>query len=64
MQREDSFDSLITDDSPNGEGLAHSAALAGYYRTGKDLKTCFVAFRDFTVHIDRITYLKVRDFGF
>ena len=61
MQREDSFDSLVTDDSPDREGFVNAPAFAGDYRAGKYLRSLFVALFDPAVNLDDITYLEVRD---
>jgi hypothetical protein len=62
MEREDSFDALVTDDSPDSEGLVNAPAFTGDYRAGKYLRTLFIALFDTTVNIDYITYLEVRYF--
>ena len=61
MQREDSFDSLVTDDSPDSEGFVNAPAFACYDRAGKDLRSLFVALFDTAMDLDDITYLEVRD---
>jgi hypothetical protein len=61
MQREDSFDALITDHSPDGEGFINAPAFAGDYCAGKDLCSLFIALFDTTVYLDDITYLEMRD---
>jgi hypothetical protein len=61
MQWEDSFDSLVSDDSPDGEGFANPTAFPGYHRAGKYLRSLLVALFDKAVNLDDITYLEVRD---
>ena len=61
MQREDSFDSLVTDHSPDGEVFVNTPAFAGNDRTGKYLRSLFVALFDTAMNLDDITYLEMRD---
>jgi hypothetical protein len=61
MQREDSFDALVTDNSPDCEGFVNAPAFPGDDRAGKYLCSLFVALFDSAVDLDDITYLKVRD---
>jgi hypothetical protein len=61
MQREDSFDALVTDHSPDCEGFVYTPAFAGDYRAGKYLSSLFVALFDTAVDLDDIAYLEVRD---
>ena len=61
MQWEDSFDTLVGDDSSNGEGFVNPPAFAGDYCAGKDLRSLFVALFNPAMDLDDITYLKVRD---
>jgi hypothetical protein len=64
IEREDSFDAFVSDNSPDGKLLIYTAALFGYYGAGKNLNAGFVAFFDFTMNINGIAYLKVRKLGF
>jgi hypothetical protein len=61
MQWENSFDSLVTYHSPDGEGFVNAPAFAGNYGAGKDLRSLFVAFFDTAMNLDDITYLEMRD---
>ena len=61
MQWEDSFDTLITDDPPDGEGFVNPPAFPCDYSAGKDLRSLFVALFNPAMDLDDITYLKVRD---
>jgi len=61
MQREDSFDSLVTDHSPDREVFVNAPAFAGNDRAGKYLCPLFVALFNTAVNLDNITYLEVRD---
>jgi hypothetical protein len=61
MQRENSFDALATDHSPNSEVFINAPAFAGDYRAGKDLRSLFIALFDTTVYLYDIAYLEVRD---
>lgn len=61
MQREDSFDALVTDDSPDGEGFVNAPSFAGDYRAGKYLRSLFIALCNPAVNLDDITYLEMRD---
>lgn len=63
MQRENSLDTLVTDDSPDGKGFVNTPAFAGDYRAGEDLRSLFVALFDTAMNLDDITYLEVRDFA-
>ncbi len=62
MQREDSFDALVTDHSPNGEVFVNAPAFAGNDRAGKYLRSLFFALFNTAVNLDDIAYLEVRDF--
>jgi len=61
MQREDSLDALIRDDSPDSEGFINTPAFAGDDRAGKYLRSFFVALLNSAVHFYDIAYLEVRD---
>ena len=61
MQREDSFDALVTDYSPNGEVFINASTFASNDRAGKYLRSHFVALFNAAVNLDDITYLEVRD---
>ncbi len=61
MQREDSFDSLVTDNSPDGEVFVNAPAFAGDDRAGKYLRSLFVALFDTAMDLYDITYLEVGD---
>ncbi len=61
VQREDSFDALVTGDSPDGEVFVYAPASAGNNRTGEYLRSLFVALFDTAVNIHYIAYLEVRD---
>jgi hypothetical protein len=61
MQREDSFDTLATDHSPDREVFVNAPAFAGDDRAGKYLRSLFVALFDPAVDLDDIAYLEVRD---
>lgn len=60
MKREDSFDSLVADHSPDSKSLVDPSALAGNHRAGEYLRADFIAFLDGAVDIYYIAYLKVR----
>ena len=62
MQGEDSFDSLVTDHSPDGEVFINAPAFAGNDRAGKYLRSLFLALFNTAVNLDDITYLEVRGF--
>jgi hypothetical protein len=64
MQREDSFDALVSDDSPDGEGFVNAPAFAGNDRAGEYLRSLFVAFFNSAVNLYDIAYLEVRDLAF
>jgi hypothetical protein len=64
MQGEDSFDALVIDNPPDGEGFVNSAAPAGDYGAGKYLGALFVAFSDAAVDVHNIAYFEVRCFFF
>jgi len=61
MQREDSFDALATDHSPDREVFVNAPAFAGNDRAGKYLRPLFFALFDTAVNLDDIAYLEVRD---
>ena len=61
MQRENSFDSLVTDHSPDRKGLVNAPSFAGDYRAGKYLRSLLVALFDTAMNLDDIAYLEVRD---
>ena len=61
MQREDSFDALVTDHSPDREVFINAPAFASNDRAGKYLRSLFVALFNTAVNLDDITYLEVRD---
>jgi hypothetical protein len=61
MQREDSLDALVIDDSPDREVFVDAPAFARDYRAGKHLRALFVALFDTAVNIHYIAYLEVRD---
>ena len=61
VQREDSFDSLVTDHSPDREVFVNPTAFAGYHRAGKYLRSLFVALFDPAVNLYDIAYLEMRD---
>lgn len=62
MKREDSFDTLVTDHSPDCEGFVNAAALAGDNCSGKYLGALFVALFYAAVDIYNIAYFEVRYF--
>jgi hypothetical protein len=62
VQREDSFDALVTGESTDGEVFVNAPAFAGNHRAGKYLRSLFVAFFNTTVNLYDIAYLEVRDF--
>ncbi|MBA7542357.1 hypothetical protein ES705_34678 [subsurface metagenome] len=61
VQREDSFDALVTDHSPDREVFINAPAFAGNDRAGKYLRSLFFALFDTAVNLNDITYLEVRD---
>jgi len=61
IQREDSFDTLVTDHSPDREVFINAPAFAGNDRAGKYMRSLFFALFDTAVNLDDITYLEVRD---
>jgi len=64
IQREDTLDAFIVDDSADGEHLIYAAAFAGNDGAGEDLNTLLVAFDDSAMNINRIAYLEMRDIVF
>jgi len=60
MQREDSFDTLVTDHSPDREVFVNAPTFAGNDRAGKYLRSLFFALFNTAVNLDDITYLEVR----
>jgi hypothetical protein len=61
MEREDSLDSLVADDSSDGEVLVDSAAFACDDGAGEYLGADLVAFGYAAVDVNNIAYLEVRD---
>ena len=61
VQRKDSFDALVTNDSPDREVFVNATAFAGNDRAGKYLRSLFVALFNTAVNLDDITYLEMRD---
>ena len=61
MQREDSFDALAADHSPDGEGFVNAPAFPGDDRAGKYLRSFLFALFDTAMNLDDIAYLEVRD---
>jgi len=61
MQREDSFNAFVGDDSPDGKGFVNAPSFAGDYRAGKYLRSLFVALFNTAMNFDDIAYLEVRD---
>ena len=61
IQREDSFDTLVTDHSPDREVFIDAPAFAGNDRAGKYLCPLFVALFNTAMNLDDIAYLEVRD---
>jgi len=59
VQREDSLDTLISDNTPNCKSLVYPAAFARNHRARKDLSADLVAFLNLAMYIDRIAYLKI-----
>lgn len=53
------FDAFVAYNTANGEVLVHAAAAFGDYNTGKNLDAALVAFLDFAMYVNDITYLKV-----
>jgi len=54
IEGKDSFDPLIGDDSPNGDGLVDSATSPGDEHTLEDLDTFLVAFDDSYMNINGV----------
>lgn len=61
VQRKDSFDALVTNDSPDREVFVNAPAFAGNDRAGKYLRSLFVALFNTAVNLDDITYLEMGD---
>ena len=61
VQREDSFDSLVANHSPDREVFINAPAFAGNDRAGKYLCSLFLALFDTAVNLYNIAYLEVRD---
>jgi len=61
VQWEDSFDSLVTDDSPDREGFVNAPTFSGDYCAGKYLRSLFLTLFNPAVNLDDIAYLEVRD---
>lgn len=61
MQRENSFDTFVTDHSPDREVFVNAPAFAGNDRAGKYLRSLFVALFNPAVYLYDIAYLEVRD---
>jgi hypothetical protein len=61
MQREDSFDAFVVDDSPDREALVNAPPFAGNDRPGEDLGSLLVALFDQAVHVYDVADLEVRD---
>jgi len=59
MQREDSLDALVVDDSPDREALVDAPAFAGDYRAREYLRALLVAFFDAAVNVHYIAHLEV-----
>ena len=58
MQREDSFDALVTDHSPNGEVFVNAPSFAGNDRAGKYLRSLFLVLgTDWSIWDKRIAIL-------
>ena len=61
VQREDSFDTFVTDHSPDRKGFVNTPAFAAYHCAGKYLCSLFVALFNPAMDLDDIAYLEVRD---
>ena len=61
VQREDSFDTLVIGDPPDGEVFVNAPAFAGNDRAGKYLRSLFVALFNAAVYLYDVTYFKVRN---
>jgi len=59
VQREDSFDAFVIDDSPDRETLVDAPAFACDYRAREYLRTLLVAFFDAAVNVHYIAHLEV-----
>jgi hypothetical protein len=64
MQREDSFDALVCDDSADREVFVNAPAFACDYRAGEYLRSLFVALFNPAVYLYKITYLEVGELFF
>jgi hypothetical protein len=64
MQRENTLDTFIVNDSTHGEHFVYAAAFAGDDYAGEYLDSLFIALFYFTVYIDRVADLEVRQVGF
>ena len=64
MQRKDSFDAFVIDDTPDGEVFVDAPAFACNDRAGEYLRSLFVALFNAAVNLYDIAYLKVRDIVF
>jgi len=60
MEWEDSLNALVSDDTSDGESFVYSAAFSGYYGSGEDLDTDFVAFLYAASYVDGVAYFKMR----
>jgi hypothetical protein len=61
VQRKDSFNAFVIDDTTDGEVFVNTPAFAGDDRAGKYLRSLFVAFCNTAMNLYDITYLEVRD---
>lgn len=59
IKRKDSLDALIAGKPPHGEHFVDSSAFAGDDRAGEYLDSFLIAFLDFAVHVNYVTYLKI-----
>jgi len=59
MQREYPLNTFVSGKPANSKRLVYAAPSAGDHDTGKYLHTALGTFGNLTMHIDRITYLKI-----
>jgi hypothetical protein len=62
MQRKDSLDTLVVDDSSHRKGLVYAPPFSRNHRAGEYLHPLLLALSDSAVNIDGIAYFKMRDF--
>lgn len=61
MEREDTFDTFVTENAANRESLVDAATSTANDGTAEDLDTGLVAFADTTLNIHNVTNFKIRN---